>query len=131
MAKANDVAEEVLSAIRTVKSFACERFESLRFLSYLNITLGIGARKATAHVGFLLTTEVICGQIPQNYMFHCQFLQMGILTMVLFYGGHLVIQGKIDSGLLVSFMLYQFQLGENLRVSNKKKLFFKIRTGIG
>jgi ATP-binding cassette, subfamily B (MDR/TAP), member 9 len=40
---------------------------------------------------------------------------MGILTMVLFYGGHLVIQGKIDSGLLVSFMLYQFQLGENLR----------------
>lgn len=36
--------------------------------------------------------------------------------MVLFYGGHLVIQGKIDSGLLVSFMLYQFQLGENLRV---------------
>jgi ABC-type multidrug transport system fused ATPase/permease subunit len=42
---------------------------------------------------------------------------MGILTMVLFYGGHLVIQGKIDSGLLVSFMLYQFQLGENLRVS--------------
>lgn len=58
MAKANDVAEEVLSAIRTVKSFACERFESLRFLSYLNVTLSIGARKATAHVGFLLTTEV-------------------------------------------------------------------------
>jgi ATP-binding cassette, subfamily B (MDR/TAP), member 9 len=50
VAKANDVAEEVLSAIRTVKSFACERFESLRFLSYLNVTLGIGARKATAHV---------------------------------------------------------------------------------
>lgn len=58
VAKANDIAEEVLSAIRTVKSFACERFESLRFLSYLNITLGIGARKACAHVGFLLTTEV-------------------------------------------------------------------------
>ncbi|KAK6010704.1 hypothetical protein OSTOST_24242, partial [Ostertagia ostertagi] len=27
IAQANDVAEEVLSAIRTVKSFACERFE--------------------------------------------------------------------------------------------------------
>ncbi|KIH49353.1 hypothetical protein ANCDUO_20572, partial [Ancylostoma duodenale] len=27
VAHANDVAEEVLSAIRTVKSFACERFE--------------------------------------------------------------------------------------------------------
>ncbi|KAK6049077.1 antigen peptide transporter-like 2 domain protein [Cooperia oncophora] len=40
---------------------------------------------------------------------------MGILTVVLWYGGHLVIQGKIESGLLVSFLLYQFQLGENLR----------------
>ncbi|KAI1703534.1 ABC transporter transmembrane region domain-containing protein [Ditylenchus destructor] len=100
VAEANSVAEEVLSAIRTVKSFACEKFESLRFLVFLNVTLGIGAKKAVAHIGFLLTTE---------------FLQMGILTVVLFYGGHLVIQEKITSGLLVSFLLYQFQLGENLR----------------
>jgi|UniRef100_A0AC35EXM9 ATP-binding cassette subfamily B (MDR/TAP) protein 9 len=100
IAKANDVAEEVLSAVRTVKSFACERYESLRFLTFLNVTLSIGARKAVAHVGFLLTTEL---------------LQMGILTVVLFYGGHLVIMGKIEAGLLVSFLLYQFQLGENLR----------------
>ncbi|KAI6179471.1 hypothetical protein M3Y98_00614200 [Aphelenchoides besseyi] len=100
IAKANDVAEEVLSSIRTVKSFACEKFESLRFLSFLNITLGIGGRRAIAHIGFLWTTE---------------FLQMGILTVVLFYGGHLVIKGEISSSLLVSFLLYQFQLGENLR----------------
>ncbi|KAH7726669.1 ATP-binding cassette sub-family B member 9 isoform 5 [Aphelenchoides avenae] len=100
IARANDVAEEVLSAIRTVKSFACENFESLRFLGFLNDTLAIGAKKAVAHVGFLWTSE---------------FLQMGILTVVLFYGGHLVIQGQITSGLLVSFLLYQFQLGENLR----------------
>uniref|UniRef100_A0A7E4UMG2 ABC-type antigen peptide transporter n=1 Tax=Panagrellus redivivus TaxID=6233 RepID=A0A7E4UMG2_PANRE len=100
IAKANDVAEEVLSSVRTVKSFACENFESHRFLSFLDVTLGIGARKSVAHVGFLLTTEL---------------LQMGILTVVLFYGGHLVILGKVEAGLLVSFLLYQFQLGENLR----------------
>lgn len=41
---------------------------------------------------------------------------MAILTVVLWYGGHLVIQGKVESGLLISFLLYQFQLGENLRV---------------
>ena len=46
-----------------------------------------------------------------------QLLQMAILTVVLWYGGHLVIKGKVESGLLVSFLLYQFQLGENLRVS--------------
>uniref|UniRef100_A0A1I8AD46 ABC-type antigen peptide transporter n=1 Tax=Steinernema glaseri TaxID=37863 RepID=A0A1I8AD46_9BILA len=100
VAKANDVAEEVISAIRTVKSFACEKFEAKRFLGYLDITLGIAVRKSIAHIGFLWTSEI---------------LQMGILTVVLWYGGHLVIEKKIESGLLVSFLLYQFQLGENLR----------------
>jgi ABC-type multidrug transport system fused ATPase/permease subunit len=80
IAVANDVAEEVLASIRTVKSFACEKFESLRFLSFLNVTLGIGAMRAIAHVGFLCTSEL---------------LQMGILTIVLFYGGHLVIKGEV------------------------------------
>ncbi|CAJ0573227.1 unnamed protein product, partial [Mesorhabditis spiculigera] len=99
-AKANDVAEEVLSAIRTVKSFACEKFEALRFLGFLDITLLIGTKKAFAVIGFIWSSEL---------------LQMGILTVVLWYGGHLVIQKKVESGLLVSFLLYQFQLGENLR----------------
>uniref|UniRef100_F1LHB6 ATP-binding cassette sub-family B member 9 n=1 Tax=Ascaris suum TaxID=6253 RepID=F1LHB6_ASCSU len=40
---------------------------------------------------------------------------MGILIVVLWYGGHLVLKDKIESRLLVSFLLYQFQLGENLR----------------
>ncbi|ETN76645.1 antigen peptide transporter 2 [Necator americanus] len=100
VARANDVAEEVLSAIRTVKSFACERFESYRFLAYLNQTLAIATRRVVCVIGLIWTNEL---------------LQMGILTIVLWYGGHLVIQGKIESGLLVSFLLYQFQLGENLR----------------
>nr|CDJ82259.1 unnamed protein product [Haemonchus contortus] len=100
IAQANDVAEEVLSAIRTVKSFACERFEGHRFLGYLNETLAIATRKVVVIIGLIWSNEL---------------LQMGILTAVLWYGGHLVIQGKIESGLLVSFLLYQFQLAENLR----------------
>ncbi|WKX88018.1 hypothetical protein Q1695_007992 [Nippostrongylus brasiliensis] len=100
IAKANDVAEEVLSAIRTVKSFACERFEGYRFLGYLNETLAIATRRVVVVIGLIWGTEL---------------LQMAILTIVLWYGGHMVIQGKIQSGLLVSFLLYQFQLGENLR----------------
>uniref|UniRef100_A0A158PCM1 ATP-binding cassette sub-family B member 9 n=1 Tax=Angiostrongylus cantonensis TaxID=6313 RepID=A0A158PCM1_ANGCA len=100
IAKANDVAEEILSAIRTVKSFACERYEGQRFLEYLNDTLTIATRKVFVVIGLIWTNEL---------------LQMATLTVVLWYGGHLVIQGKIASGLLVSFLLYQFQLGENLR----------------
>ncbi|GMS98706.1 hypothetical protein PENTCL1PPCAC_20881 [Pristionchus entomophagus] len=100
VAHANDVAEEVLSSIRTVKSFACEKYESQRFLGFLDETLGVATKKSIAHVGFVWTSEI---------------LQMGILTVVLWYGGHLVILKQVDSGLLVSFLLYQFQLGENLR----------------
>lgn len=58
VAKANDVAEEVITSMRTVKSFACEKFEALRFFDYLNITLKIATRKSLAHVGFLWTSEV-------------------------------------------------------------------------
>ncbi|ULU13282.1 hypothetical protein L3Y34_016052 [Caenorhabditis briggsae] len=100
VAKANDVAEEVLSSIRTVKSFACENYESSRFMTFLNVTLKIATRKVFVVIGLIWSNEL---------------LQMGILTIVLWYGGHLVIDGKVESGLLVSFLLYQFQLGENLR----------------
>ncbi|CAI5438864.1 unnamed protein product [Caenorhabditis angaria] len=100
VAKANDVAEEVLSSIRTVKSFACENFESNRFMQFLNVTLKIATRKVFVVIGLIWSNEL---------------LQMGILTIVLWYGGHLVIENKVESGLLVSFLLYQFQLGENLR----------------
>nr|pir hypothetical protein ZK484.2 - Caenorhabditis elegans [Caenorhabditis elegans] len=100
VAKANDVAEEVLSSIRTVKSFACENYESSRFMTFLNVTLKIATRKVFVVIGLIWSNEL---------------LQMGILTIVLWYGGHLVIENKVESGLLVSFLLYQFQLGENLR----------------
>uniref|UniRef100_A0A0K0FY22 ABC-type antigen peptide transporter n=1 Tax=Strongyloides venezuelensis TaxID=75913 RepID=A0A0K0FY22_STRVS len=100
IAKSNAHAEEILSAIRTVKSFACEKFEAKRFLDFLDATLKIGGKRAFVIIGYIWVLEIF---------------QMGILTAVLFYGGHLVIKGDINVGLLVSFMLYQFQLGENMR----------------
>uniref|UniRef100_A0A0N4Z1N5 ABC-type antigen peptide transporter n=1 Tax=Parastrongyloides trichosuri TaxID=131310 RepID=A0A0N4Z1N5_PARTI len=100
VAKSNAHAEEILSAIRTVKSFACEKYEAKRFLEYLDVTLKIGGKRALVIIGYIWVLEIF---------------QMGILTAVLFYGGHLVLKGDINVGLLVSFMLYQFQLGENMR----------------
>ncbi|CEF68673.1 ATP-binding cassette sub-family B member 9 [Strongyloides ratti] len=100
VAKSNAHAEEILSAIRTVKSFACEKFEAKRFLGFLDATLKIGGKRALVIIGYIWVLEIF---------------QMGILTAVLFYGGHLVLKGDINVGLLVSFMLYQFQLGENMR----------------
>lgn len=45
ISKANHVADEVLSTMRTVRSFACETRESVRFNDHLTTTLGISRRK--------------------------------------------------------------------------------------
>uniref|UniRef100_A0A914W7W3 ATP-binding cassette sub-family B member 9 n=1 Tax=Plectus sambesii TaxID=2011161 RepID=A0A914W7W3_9BILA len=100
VAKANDVAEEVLSTMRTVRSFACENVESDRYYGFLTITLGIVKVKAFAYIGFIWVNE-LC--------------QMFILVAVLWFGGHLVITKRLQGDLLVSFLLYQLQLGDNLR----------------
>ncbi|KAF8369219.1 haf-4 [Pristionchus pacificus] len=100
IADSNDVAEEVLSTMRTVRSFACERVEGDRFYEKLTVTLAVTRTKAIAYVGFIWVSEVF---------------QTFIIVAVLWYGGHLVLSGKMKKELLVSFLLYQMQLGDNLR----------------
>ncbi|PAV60617.1 hypothetical protein WR25_04561 [Diploscapter pachys] len=100
IADSNDVAEEVISTMRTVRSFACENVESDRFYEKLTVTLKITKTKAIAYVGFLWVSELF---------------QTFIIVAVLWYGGHLVLQQKLKADLLVSFLLYQMQLGDNLR----------------
>ncbi|VDM40619.1 unnamed protein product [Toxocara canis] len=100
VALSNDVAEEVLSTMRTVRSFACENVEADRYYVKLTNTLNVAKTKAIAYIGFLWVSELF---------------QTFILVVVLWYGGHLVLSGKLKADLLVSFLLYQMQLGENLR----------------
>ncbi|KAK5965742.1 ABC tran and ABC membrane domain containing prote in [Trichostrongylus colubriformis] len=100
VADSNDVAEEVLSTMRTVRSFACEEVEGDRFYMKLTKTLNVTKTKAIAYVGFLWVSELF---------------QTFIIVAVMWYGGHLVLSGKMKSDLLVSFLLYQMQLCENLR----------------
>ncbi|VDD91923.1 unnamed protein product [Enterobius vermicularis] len=100
VAHANDVAEEVLSTMRTVRSFACENFEADRYYLQLTEILNITKLKAVAYIGFIWVNELF---------------QAIIIIAVLWYGGHLVLTNKLKADLLVSFLLYQMQLGENLR----------------
>ncbi|VDK45664.1 unnamed protein product [Anisakis simplex] len=58
VARSNDVAEEVLSTMRTVRSFACENFEADRYYVKLTDTLNVTKKKAGAYVGFLWVSEV-------------------------------------------------------------------------
>jgi ABC-type bacteriocin/lantibiotic exporter with double-glycine peptidase domain len=44
-----------------------------------------------------------------------QLFQTIINVAVLWYGGHLVLTGQLQKDLLVSFLLYQMQLADNIR----------------
>uniref|UniRef100_A0A2K6VRW0 ABC-type antigen peptide transporter n=1 Tax=Onchocerca volvulus TaxID=6282 RepID=A0A2K6VRW0_ONCVO len=99
IALSNHVAAEVMSTMRTVRSFACEKREAKKFDQHLDKTLHLNKKKSLVYVGYMWTTE-LCDNV--------------ILIAVLFYGGHLVLSGKMTVDNLISFLLYQMQLGENL-----------------
>ncbi|KAK6010365.1 ABC transporter transmembrane region, partial [Ostertagia ostertagi] len=99
IADANQIADEVLSTMRTVRSFACERREVDRFEGKLDETLRMNRKKAIAYMGYTWNNE---------------FCDNAILVAVLFYGGHLVMSDMMTTDQLITFLLYQMQLGENL-----------------
>ncbi|CAI5441125.1 unnamed protein product [Caenorhabditis angaria] len=99
IANANQMAEEILSTMRTVRSFACEKREVNRFHNHLDSTLSVNRKRAIAYMGYTWNNE---------------FCDNAILVAVLFYGGHLVMTDKMAKEELITFLLYQMQLGENL-----------------
>ncbi|CAL2032643.1 unnamed protein product [Caenorhabditis brenneri] len=99
IADSNQMAEEVLSTMRTVRSFACEKREQKRYEGLLSSTLSVNRKRALAYMGYTWNNE---------------FCDNAILIAVLSYGGHLVLSGKMGKEELITFLLYQMQLGENL-----------------
>lgn len=99
IADSNQMAEEVLSTMRTVRSFACEKREQKRYEGLLSSTLSVNRKRALAYMGYTWNNE---------------FCDNAILIAVLSYGGHLVLTGKMGKEELITFLLYQMQLGENL-----------------
>uniref|UniRef100_A0A5S6QD22 Uncharacterized protein n=1 Tax=Trichuris muris TaxID=70415 RepID=A0A5S6QD22_TRIMR len=99
MAKSCDVAEEVISNIRTVRSFANEDGERDRFRLRVLGMLEIFQKEALAVVAYTWLSE---------------FFSLIILVIVLWYGGHLVLIDHLSSKDLIPYLLYQLQLGEAL-----------------
>ncbi|XP_062894961.1 antigen peptide transporter 1-like [Mobula hypostoma] len=94
LAKANDVAMETFSSMKTVRSFANEDGECRRYGERLNNTFQLNKREALFYAIYMWTNSL-----------------SGLLLKVsiLFYGGSLVTDGSVTSGGLVSFILYQLQ----------------------
>lgn len=99
LAQVNNVAEEACSTMTTVKSFANERGEVKRYAEKLGLTYKLNKKEALLYAAYLCSSMV---------------LQLALTVSILYYGGHLVISGTISGGTLISFILYQMQLGDCL-----------------
>lgn len=96
LAFANETAEESISSMRTVRSFAAEDEEVKRYSSRLMKTYNLRKKESVLLCGYRWCTEVA---------------DLAMTLLILYYGGHLVMQGNLTGGHLVSFILYSIEIG--------------------
>lgn len=99
LAAASEVAEETLSNIRTVRSFAREGQETARYGGRVDEAFALGRRLAVVYGSF------------QGAM---GFAGYAAIALVLWYGGTRVIAGALTVGDLTAFMLYTLFLAFSL-----------------
>jgi len=59
LARANEVAEEVFSSMRTIRSFANESEEMSRYADKLNITYKLKLKESVAYAGYMWSNQVL------------------------------------------------------------------------
>ena len=91
LAAAAEVAEEAISGIRTVRSFAAEQAESKRYSGKVQ------------HAYFLATQRAYAGAV---FMAAASFAGYAATALVFWYGGRLVVRGQMSVGGLTSFLVY-------------------------
>ncbi|WP_433927000.1 ABC transporter ATP-binding protein [Sorangium cellulosum] len=91
LARASEAAEEALSGIRTVRAFAAERREVDRYADRIGASLEVARARIRASAGFM-------GLVT--------FAGHAAAALVLWYGGHLVVDGRLTLGGLTSFLVY-------------------------
>ncbi|XP_020634568.3 antigen peptide transporter 1 [Pogona vitticeps] len=101
LAKANEVAVETFQAISTVRSFANEDGADRRYEEKLQETYRLNKWEAFAYAASMWTSN---------------FLGLALKVGILYYGGHLVTLGKVSSGQLVTFLLYEMDFSTVVRV---------------
>ncbi|MFL5350741.1 MAG: ABC transporter ATP-binding protein [Hyalangium sp.] len=91
LAVSNEVAEESLSGVRTVRSFAAEKSEVARYTSAVEKSFQISRRRIRQ---------------SSTFMAIASFGGFAASVVVLWYGGRLMVNGVLTVGGLASFMLY-------------------------
>ena len=96
VSSANQIAAEVMSSMKTVRSFANEDGEFQGFKKKQHGVFKLKVKEAVLFGGYRSCTEI---------------LELALDVLTLYYGGHLVLNGILSAGNLVSFILYQLELG--------------------
>jgi subfamily B ATP-binding cassette protein MsbA len=91
LGEAGIVLEEALAAPRVVKSFARENYEDQRFTVRMGESLRQALRRARA--------QSVLGPL-------IGFVGFSALAIVLWYGGHEVLAGRLTTGSLVAYIVY-------------------------
>ncbi|XP_053136107.1 ABC-type oligopeptide transporter ABCB9 isoform X3 [Hemicordylus capensis] len=97
LAKANNTAEETISAMKTVRSFANEEVEANVYWDKLQQVYKLNKKEAMAYT---------------YYVWSSGLTLLIVQVSILYYGGHLVISDRMTSGNLISFIIYEFVLGD-------------------
>ncbi len=93
VAEANARAEEALAGMRVVKSFTAEGLESQRYGDLVGASYRVALRRAVFRA--LFAAGIF-------------FAMFSAFSIVLWYGGRLVVSGALTPGALVTFLLYTF-----------------------
>ncbi|XP_012519022.1 PREDICTED: ATP-binding cassette sub-family B member 9 isoform X4 [Propithecus coquereli] len=97
LARASNTAEETISAMKTVRSFANEEAEAEVYLQKLQQVYKLNRKEAAAYM---------------YYVWGSGLTLLVVQVSILYYGGHLVISGQMTSGNLIAFIIYEFVLGD-------------------
>lgn len=98
-AVASSIAEESFGAIRTVRSFAQERYEVSRYSEKVDETLNLGIKQARV-VGIFFGSLNAASTLS--------------VIVVVIYGANLTITGHMSPGALTSFILYSLTVGSSV-----------------
>ncbi len=114
VAEANGHADEAISGIRVVQSFTAETLEVQRYSQAINASFAVAMRRARLNA--LFTPSVF-------------FAMFGAISVVLWFGGRLVIQGEISPGQLTSFLFYTISIAG--AIGGLAGLFSQIQEALG
>jgi ATP-binding cassette subfamily B protein len=116
LGQSSDVAQQSVANVRTVRSFAAEQVESVKYERAVgNPDTADNVRRCWMPIGESSykagIQRVIAGAF---FMGVVTFLGLGVITIVVWYGAYIVIQGELDAGELITFILYSVQIGGSL-----------------